>query len=228
MPDYSAQLTPEDRWAVAAYIRALQLSQAATAADVPAGVQVQDLKDIAAAEGHPEYAQPWALPATAVQAYPHDTSEGTPGNGSGATRPTRRSRFQQANRPPQRPRSKDANGMAHESHAHQDASRRPQRSGLCRRLEDARAHGGRGLLGHRRDPGVPGQSQDQLGCDHLLRAWVLGLMLTFGWSRRRPGAADGAVLLRRQVGPAAAPAAGGHEPHAAAGLRLLGRRRHLQ
>ena len=38
MPDYSAQLTPEDRWAVAAYIRALQLSQAATPADVPAGV----------------------------------------------------------------------------------------------------------------------------------------------------------------------------------------------
>jgi mono/diheme cytochrome c family protein len=31
MPDYSAQLTPVDRWAVAAYIRALQLSQAATA-----------------------------------------------------------------------------------------------------------------------------------------------------------------------------------------------------
>ncbi len=30
MPDYSAQLTPVDRWAVAAYIRALQLSQAAT------------------------------------------------------------------------------------------------------------------------------------------------------------------------------------------------------
>jgi len=27
-----------------------------------------------------------------------------------------------------------------------------------------------------------GQSQDQLGWDHLLRAWVLGLMLTFGWS----------------------------------------------
>jgi hypothetical protein len=27
-----------------------------------------------------------------------------------------------------------------------------------------------------------GQSQDQLGWDHFLRAWVLGLMLTFGWS----------------------------------------------
>ncbi len=38
MPDYSAQLTPVDRWAVAAYIRALQLSQAATVKDVPAGV----------------------------------------------------------------------------------------------------------------------------------------------------------------------------------------------
>jgi mono/diheme cytochrome c family protein len=79
MPDYSAQLTPEDRWAVAAYIRALQLSQAATAADVPAGAQVQDLKGIATSEGHPEYSQPWALPATAVQAYPHIAKEGTPG-----------------------------------------------------------------------------------------------------------------------------------------------------
>ncbi|HEV2484872.1 MAG TPA: cytochrome c [Terracidiphilus sp.] len=79
MPDYSAQLTPEDRWAVAAYIRALQLSQAATSADVPAGAQVQDLKSIAASEGHSEYAQPWALPATAVQAYPHIAKEGTPG-----------------------------------------------------------------------------------------------------------------------------------------------------
>ena len=37
MPDYSSQLTPEDRWAVAAYIRALQLSESATPADVPAG-----------------------------------------------------------------------------------------------------------------------------------------------------------------------------------------------
>ena len=78
MPDYREQLTPEDRWAVAAYIRALQLSQAATAADVPAGVQVQNLKDLATQQGHPEYAQPWALPATAVQAYPAIKSEGTP------------------------------------------------------------------------------------------------------------------------------------------------------
>ena len=36
MPDYSAQVAPADRWAIAAYIRALQLSQAATVEDVPA------------------------------------------------------------------------------------------------------------------------------------------------------------------------------------------------
>jgi len=80
MPDYSAQLAPVDRWAVAAYIRALQLSQAkGTSADVPAGVQVRSLKSVAEDEGHPEYAQPWTLPATAVQAYKPITSEGTPG-----------------------------------------------------------------------------------------------------------------------------------------------------
>ena len=40
MPDYSQQITPADRWAIAAYIRALQLSQHATEADVPSGRQV--------------------------------------------------------------------------------------------------------------------------------------------------------------------------------------------
>jgi mono/diheme cytochrome c family protein len=78
MPDYSAQLAPVDRWAVAAYIRALQLSQAATLEDVPAGVTVRPLKDIAESSGHPEYAQPWTLPPTAIQAYPHDLSQGNP------------------------------------------------------------------------------------------------------------------------------------------------------
>lgn len=41
MPDYAAQVTPRDRWAIAAYIRALQLSQHATLADVPAHVRQQ-------------------------------------------------------------------------------------------------------------------------------------------------------------------------------------------
>jgi hypothetical protein len=79
MPDYAAQLTPVDRWAVAAYIRALQLSQAATQADVPSGVQVKSLSEVAAEENLPPgYAQPWTLPASAVQAYPPVTKEGTP------------------------------------------------------------------------------------------------------------------------------------------------------
>jgi mono/diheme cytochrome c family protein len=81
MPDYSAQLPPADRWAVAAYIRALQYSQNATQSMVPAGVQVENLKDIAQQRGLPEsFAEPWTLPATAVSAEPPPPSEGTPGN----------------------------------------------------------------------------------------------------------------------------------------------------
>jgi mono/diheme cytochrome c family protein len=37
MGDYSAQIPVADRWRIAAYIRALQLSQTATSGDVPAG-----------------------------------------------------------------------------------------------------------------------------------------------------------------------------------------------
>ena len=35
MPDYAEQVGPEDRWAITAYIRALQLSQQARLSDVP-------------------------------------------------------------------------------------------------------------------------------------------------------------------------------------------------
>jgi mono/diheme cytochrome c family protein len=37
MPDYAAQIAAEDRWAIVAYVRALQLSEHATMSDVPAG-----------------------------------------------------------------------------------------------------------------------------------------------------------------------------------------------
>jgi mono/diheme cytochrome c family protein len=37
MPDYRVQISPRDRWAIVAYIRVLQLSQHAAAADVPGG-----------------------------------------------------------------------------------------------------------------------------------------------------------------------------------------------
>jgi mono/diheme cytochrome c family protein len=36
MPDYASQIKVEDRWAIVAYVRALQLSEHATLADVPA------------------------------------------------------------------------------------------------------------------------------------------------------------------------------------------------
>jgi mono/diheme cytochrome c family protein len=41
MPSYAAQVTVPDRWAIVAYIRALQLSQAAPLADVPPDARAQ-------------------------------------------------------------------------------------------------------------------------------------------------------------------------------------------
>ena len=52
MPDYAAQLTPEDRWAVVAYIRALQLSQNARMSDA-AGQHAAPLAEIASRQGMP-------------------------------------------------------------------------------------------------------------------------------------------------------------------------------
>jgi mono/diheme cytochrome c family protein len=71
MPDYASQVAPADRWAIVAYIRALQLSQHATQADVPAGVHVEPLASIAEREGMPvSFAQEWTLPPTAVTGTP--------------------------------------------------------------------------------------------------------------------------------------------------------------
>jgi hypothetical protein len=71
MPNYAAQLAPADRWAVVAYIKALQLSQNATEADVPGGAHVESLEDISDREGFPrQFASEWALPPTAVTGTP--------------------------------------------------------------------------------------------------------------------------------------------------------------
>ena len=79
MPEYGSQVGIADRWAIVAYIRALQLSQNATAADIPAGQHPQDLHEIATQQSLPPgFADPWALPATAVYGTP-DPNAGIPG-----------------------------------------------------------------------------------------------------------------------------------------------------
>ena len=80
MPEYASQLTPEDRWAVTAYIRALQLSQNAKGGDIASGGHVEDLHRIAEAEGMPPgFANPWGLPGTAVYGTPNGKDNGIPG-----------------------------------------------------------------------------------------------------------------------------------------------------
>ena len=51
MPSYAAQVPPDDRWAIAAWIRVLQRSQHASLADVPA--DQRGALDAAAPEAHP-------------------------------------------------------------------------------------------------------------------------------------------------------------------------------
>lgn len=71
MPNYAAQLTPENRWAVVAYVRALQLSQNAQQADIASGQHVEPLADIAEREGFSRsFAADWTLPPTAVTGTP--------------------------------------------------------------------------------------------------------------------------------------------------------------
>ncbi|HWZ50409.1 MAG TPA: cytochrome c [Granulicella sp.] len=85
MPDYSAQITPADRWAIVAYIRALQLSQKAKPADVANGSHVEPLRDIADREGFPaSFATDWGLPATAVYGTPNNQDNGIPGQPMGS------------------------------------------------------------------------------------------------------------------------------------------------
>jgi len=54
MPNYSVEIAPEDRWAIAAYIRALQLSQSAQKSDLPAGANVAHMRDLLASNSLPK------------------------------------------------------------------------------------------------------------------------------------------------------------------------------
>lgn len=88
MPDYAAQLTPADRWAVTAYIRALQLSQKAAQGDVPSGEHAQPMSSIAEGEGLPaNFADEWTLPPTAVRGTPSGEEFVLPAPGSSNSAP---------------------------------------------------------------------------------------------------------------------------------------------
>ena len=67
MPEYGTQVAPRDRWCIAAYIRALQLSQNATSADVPTGQKVPSappqFRDICNGSTLPQIALPTAAAA---------------------------------------------------------------------------------------------------------------------------------------------------------------------
>jgi mono/diheme cytochrome c family protein len=54
MPDYKAQIAPRDRWAIIAYIRALQLSQHAAVSDVPGGDPTKVPQPASSGEHAPE------------------------------------------------------------------------------------------------------------------------------------------------------------------------------
>ncbi len=88
MPEYASQVTPEDRWAIAAYIRALQLSQNGKQGDVASGGHVDDLHKIANENGMPPgFADPWGFPSTAVYGTPNGDDNGIPGQGTGSGTP---------------------------------------------------------------------------------------------------------------------------------------------
>jgi mono/diheme cytochrome c family protein len=70
MPDYAAQIAPQDRWAIAAYIRALQLSQDAADTDVPSGERVTPMNVVLERSGFSEdFLGPW-LGSSAQHVHP--------------------------------------------------------------------------------------------------------------------------------------------------------------
>jgi hypothetical protein len=88
MPEYSAQVAPVDRWAIAAYIRALQLSQNATQADVAAGAYVKPLSEVAEHQGLPAgFIKDWNVPSTAVTGTPNGEALVLPAPGADSQKP---------------------------------------------------------------------------------------------------------------------------------------------
>ena len=92
MPDYAAQIEPADRWAIAAYIRALQYAQNGTMADVPADQrgQMKDQSEITTKEGIPLQRAiasggkggPESVPGAPSATSPHPPQTGEPQRGT--------------------------------------------------------------------------------------------------------------------------------------------------
>jgi hypothetical protein len=79
MPDYKAQVSTQDRWAIVAYIKALQLSQDAKPADAVPGASIESLANIATGEGLPaNFGNEWVLPKTAIYGTPNNEDNGIP------------------------------------------------------------------------------------------------------------------------------------------------------
>ncbi|MEO6965551.1 MAG: cytochrome c, partial [Acidobacteriaceae bacterium] len=82
MPDYAAQISVKDRWAIVAYIRALQLSQDAPIGDVPAGTNIQTLAEVSQQMGYSaKFPEGWTFPAltnvpSAGDMFPPNTNSG--------------------------------------------------------------------------------------------------------------------------------------------------------
>lgn len=77
MPDYAAQIRPEDRWAIAAYIRALQLSQNAAESDVPSGARVVPISAVEESDGFSrDFLGPWD--SSASTSTPSSSSPSSP------------------------------------------------------------------------------------------------------------------------------------------------------
>ena len=69
MPSYASQVPVDDRWAIVAYVRALQLSQSARLAELPHGVQQVARRALDAADGEAA-AEPTSNDADATDGLP--------------------------------------------------------------------------------------------------------------------------------------------------------------
>jgi hypothetical protein len=80
MQDYAAQVPVADRWAIAAYLRALQLSRRATPADVPAErrAELDGAPEVPPPATQPRPAGPAGLAQPAGPALPGAAAAGVP------------------------------------------------------------------------------------------------------------------------------------------------------